>query len=189
MTSTTLPSFLSLDLELNQRSIIQVGLVIGSVDQSPDQYVVKSWYVKPSNNLPVEERITKLTGITRDHIDQCGVDHATLSSEISTFIRSYPYPLFPNPVQWGHDDAQILLSECREAGAPLSHFGHRVVDVKTIFTFLGMARGNNVRRASLRSALRACKLEFIGTPHQAPDDALNTLRLYSKLLKDFKANS
>lgn len=186
--TSSLPHFLSLDLELNQHSIIQVGLVVGSVDQPPDQYRVRSWYVKPSNDLRVEERITKLTGITQDHIDQCGVDHATLSSEISAFIQSYPGPLFPNPVQWGHDDAQILLSECREAGFPLPHFGHRVVDVKTIYTFLGMAKGNNVRRASLRSALRACKLDFIGTPHQAPDDALNTLRLYFELLGGVQAD-
>ena len=173
-------NYLSLDLEINEGSIVQVGVCIGNVYDREEDYLSFSWYVKPTNGLPITPYITELTGIEQRHIDEEGIDHATLATMLSSLIVDYN--TFLNPVQWGHADAAMLLEEFRETGVRFPHFGRRVIDVKTIHGFLMIAEGRSPS-GGLRSALRHHKVPATGTAHDAKYDALNTLKLYFHLLR------
>lgn len=174
-------NYLSLDLEINEGSIVQVGVCIGNVHNAEENYLSFSWYVKPINNLPITPFITELTSIEQGHIDEEGIDHATLAAELSSLIVKYG--TFLNPVQWGHADAAMLLEEFKQAGVHFPHFGRRVIDVKTIHGFLMIAGGRSPN-GGLKSALKYHKVTATGTAHDAKYDALNTLKLYFHLLKN-----
>lgn len=173
--------YLSLDLELNGLDIIQVGVVIGSIEQPESDWTTRSWYVKPKSNEPLTEFITKLTGISQQTIDDYGVTHDVMGSELSDLIKSVP-GLFVNPVQWGGGDAKELLDEFDDMGVKFPHFGRRVIDVKTLHVFLEMANGRSVS-GGLRSCMGRHGLMFSGTPHRADVDAFNTLRFFFHLLR------
>lgn len=55
-------NYLSLDLEINEGSIVQVGVCIGNVYDSEEDYLTLSWYVKPTNDLPITPFISWLLG-------------------------------------------------------------------------------------------------------------------------------
>lgn len=176
--------YLALDLELNPSpggdEIIQVGVAIGDVDTDPSDYVVRSWYVRPSSGTPIEPRITELTGITQETIDTYGVDHATVASELGSLIREAG--VFVNPVQWGLGDARELMAEFANAGLDFPHFGRRVIDVKHFYLFVEAANGRALS-GGLRSAMERHGLQFSGTPHRAHTDAMNTLSFFFYLLR------
>ena len=173
-------NYLGLDLEINEGSIVQVGVCIGNVYDSEEDYLTLSWYVKPTNDLPITPFITELTGIEQRHIDEEGIDHETLAATLSALIVAHD--TFLNPVQWGHADAAMLLKEFKEKGVHFPYFGRRVIDVKTIHGFLMVAEGRSPS-GGLKSALKHHKVTATGTAHDAKYDALNTLKLYFHLLR------
>ena len=180
-------NFIALDLELNNApdnstpnpKIIQVGIAIGNIDMTPDQYITRKWYLDP--NEPIYPFITQLTGITNEDIRNYSVSHSQCASELSNLIMEYQP--FTNPVTWGGGDSQELLFEFRDRDIRFPCFGRRWIDVKTIFTYLIWAKGKNTAKSSLNSALQSFKMKFIGEQHRADDDALNTLALFFKMLK------
>jgi inhibitor of KinA sporulation pathway (predicted exonuclease) len=64
-------------------------------------------------------------------------------------------------------------------------FGRRWLDVKTIYQHWRNSKGLSVQ-AGLAKAMTKMGLTFQGTKHQAPDDALNTFRVYHHLMKEWK---
>jgi inhibitor of KinA sporulation pathway (predicted exonuclease) len=172
--------YLSLDLELNGPDIIQVGVAVGSVDTDPADYLTRSWYVRPKSGVPIETRITKLTGIDQETVDTRGVDHSVVAQELSELIVDSG--CFVNPVQWGLGDAAELLAEFKAYGLAFPHFGRRVIDVKHFFLFIEAANGRALS-GGLRSSMGRHGLEFVGTPHRADADAFNTLRFFFHLLR------
>jgi inhibitor of KinA sporulation pathway (predicted exonuclease) len=172
--------YLSLDLELNGPDIIQVGVAVGSVNTDPADYVTRSWYVRPMSGAPIETRITALTGINQETIDIRGVNHDVVAQELSELIVDSG--CFVNPVQWGLGDAAELLAEFKACGLAFPHFGRRVIDVKHFYLFVEAANGRALS-GGLRSSMGRHGLEFIGTPHRADADALNTLRFFFHLLR------
>lgn len=175
--------YLSLDLELNPGpqgpEIIQVGVCVGSPGVSPGDWVNLHWYIKPS--VPIEDRITRLTGISDETVDTWGVSHAQVASELSELIGDTP-GLFVNPVQWGLGDAQELLAEFEKHNVDFPHFGRRVIDVKHYYLYLELANGRSPS-GGLRSSMGRHGLQFAGTPHRADNDAFNTLRFFFHLLR------
>ncbi len=177
--------YYSIDLEMNQPEnashtgkIIQVGLVIGHIDQTIDEYEVHKWYVNP--NEKIYPRITELTGIT----DQDILEKSSFITEIyDVFIdRVNHYNCFPNPVVWGSGDSNLLKQSFIDDVGYCRIFGHRDLDVKTLYTFFQIAKGRSTS-SSLKSALSSMKLRFHGTPHRADDDAINTLALFFEKIK------
>lgn len=177
--------FYSLDLEMNQPEnasyngkIIQVGLVIGNIDQTIDQYEVHKWYVNP--NEKIYPRITELTGITdRDILEKSSF----INDIYDVFIdRVNYYNCFPNPVVWGNGDSNLLKQYFIDNVGQCRIFGHRDIDVKTIYTFFQIIKSRSTN-SSLKSALSSMKLKFHGNPHRADDDALNTLSLFFEMIK------
>jgi inhibitor of KinA sporulation pathway (predicted exonuclease) len=175
--------YLSLDLELNPGpsgpEIIEVGVCVGSPGVSPKGWVSRSWYLKPS--VPIEPRITELTGISNDTVNTLGVTHAEVASELSELIRDTP-DLFVNPVQWGLGDAQELLAEFKRHNLSFPHFGRRVIDVKHYYLYVELANGRSPS-GGLRSSMGRHGLQFAGTTHRADNDAFNTLRFFFHLLR------
>lgn len=173
--------FLSLDLEFNQPSgrIIQVGVTLGSRSQPEEAWVVKQWLLDPLE--PISEFISKLTGITDSDISARAVPWEQMAQELSALLDEHKP--FVNPVTWGGGDSQALLDGLRERNIDFPHFGRRWLDVKTMHSFLVFASGHSKPSGGLSSVMARYKLHFVGTPHRADADALNTLRLFFHLLE------
>jgi len=176
-------NYLALDLELNSdgegnvTKIIQVGIAIGTPNDVNNIQTFK-WYVNPKE--PLTPFITQLTGITQEDIDTKAVPLEQVAKDLGELIKQHN--TFVNPVQWGMGDADELKAEFKENNVEFPYFGNRCVDVKTIFTFLQMSRGNSVK-GGLRSSMGRYKLSFKGEPHRADVDAYNTLVFYFALMQ------
>jgi inhibitor of KinA sporulation pathway (predicted exonuclease) len=176
-------NFLALDLELNTdqdgntTKIIQVGIAVGNINNINDIKTFK-WYVDPKE--PISPYITQLTGISQDDINSKAVPLQQVALDLQSIIQEYQP--FVNPIQWGHDDNAELLQEFKQNNVSFPFFGHRAIDVKTIYIFL-QATKNNSLKGGLRSSMNRYKLHFQGEPHRADVDAYNTLIFFFHLLK------
>jgi inhibitor of KinA sporulation pathway (predicted exonuclease) len=177
-------NYIALDLEYNcdgknpVEDIIQVGLSVGSPYTDP---VYKTQYlVKPKNKKVIlHPFITQLTKITQEDYDANAVTWDQVVQDIAYLHMIYKP--FVNPVVWGLCDAPDLINTVKEEGIDFPYFGRRIIDVKHLFCFLEGARGRSMT-GGLRSSMGKYKLKFIGEPHNACDDAYNTLRFYFYLL-------
>ena len=178
--------YLALDLELNNAQdgstpnpkIIQVGVAIGSLDQSENEWLVKKWYVKVDE--PIYPFITELTGITNEDIKQFGLSHYDIGRELSNLIKEND--CFTNPVTWGGGDSTELKTEFKQNGIEFPHFGRRWIDVKTWYVLHMFSKGKNPK-GGLSSAMNELGIKFIGDAHRADVDAKNTLSLFFKFIE------
>jgi len=178
--------YLALDLELNNAEdgstpnppIIQVGVAIGTWDHYLENSIItRKWYFNPKEEIfPF---ITRLTGITDDDVKYNSVDYHVFAEEFAEFINQYKP--FVNPVTWGGGDSVELKSLMNEKGVHFPFFGHRWIDVKTWYVLRLIANGKRPT-GGLKSAMATYKMQFVGTPHRADDDAHNTLRLFFNIL-------
>lgn len=170
-------NFLGIDLECNQPSnkIIEIGIAIGN----PTDGILKTtnWYVDPGESI--DESIVELTGIDDALIEMEAVPYPVIAEQLTTIFANYQP--FPNPVQWGGSDADILRKEFLLQGFDLKLFGRRHIDVKTIYSFLQISRGRSIT-GGLKGCMERYKVPFVGTPHRAMEDARNTLQFYFTLL-------
>ena len=175
--------YFALDLELNSKrdgtvpKIIQVGIAIGSLDD-PENIQTFSWYLNPQEEIT--PFITQLTGITDDMVQNQSVTHERLATELGALLTVNE--VFVNPITWGQGDAAELLQEFRDRNIDFPFFGRRIIDVKTICVFNSMVIGNTTS-GGLKKYMNRYGVSFIGTPHNAMDDALNTLRFYFYFLE------
>ena len=189
-------NYFSLDLELNNKNdgttprIIQVGVAWGSPIR-PEEIETHSWYLDPEESIT--PFITQLTGITDEIIKEKAVPHDKLAEELGMLISWEK--CFVNPVVWGGggegNDATELKDEFRERGIVFPYFGRRVIDVKTLYVFNQMVRGKTPS-GGLRKSMISYGIKFQGTPHNASNDALNTLRFFfyflerQRMFEDYK---
>ena len=178
--------YLALDLELNNSSdgstpnppIIQVGVAYGNYyDYLANTIKTRKWYIDPKE--PIFPFITSLTGITDDDIKNFAISHDEIAQELSFLVSCCK---IGNPITWGGGDITELKNEFNARDVHFPHFGRRWIDVKTYYTFDMIADGKNPA-GSLRSAFARYKMKFIGEPHRADNDALNTLRLFFNLIE------
>lgn len=164
---------------MNQPSgkIIQVGICVANFNGNFEP-ILKKWYIDPSEDIT--DYITQLTGITNDDIKNNSITYHQLVEELSVIMTEFD--CYINPITWGVGDYELLLSEIKQhTGESFTGFGRRYVDVKTIFTFMEMCKGN-MKKAALKSAMGRRKLTFIGDAHRADVDAHNTMRLFFDLI-------
>jgi inhibitor of KinA sporulation pathway (predicted exonuclease) len=158
-----------------------VGIAFGSPLRL-DEIETYSWYLDPQE--PITPFITQLTGITDEIIQEKSVTHNKLAEELGMIISWEK--CFVNPVVWGGggegNDATELKDEFRERGIDFPYFGRRVIDVKTLYVFQQMVQGKTPS-GGLRKSMNSYGLKFQGTPHNASDDALNTLRFFFYFLE------
>lgn len=176
-------NFCALDLELNHNpqgevhDIIEVGICIGSIATPREEWIRRNWYLK--SEYPIATFINELTGITDETIEDHAVSVETLSMGLKHLLEQYN--CFHNPVVWGHGDDVALKEMFVKNNIEFEYFGHRNIDVKTIHTFLSLAK-NRLRKEGLKKVMNYYKMEFEGEQHRASVDAYNTLRLFFKLL-------
>lgn len=177
--------YVALDLEMNQPSgrIIQLGLAVGNV-ATGELLGTFSRYVNPGEALSA-------------HVAElCHVDAATLATapsldEAFASLSEWLAPHAPhrqlNPLTWGGADAQSLREQlgATEESWP---FGRRWVDVKTAFVAYQNSRGVN-HFGGLANSMRKVGLKFEGQKHNAQDDAVNTWRMYVRLLELIRSGS
>ena len=174
---------LAFDLEMNQPSnnIIQIGAVVGDLVTGAILEELNI-YVNLSEEEKVTPYITKLTGITQDHLDTRGIGLALAYSQLKHLhTRHSP---FINPLTWGGGDTTCLRSQLAvvdSAAAVNWCFGRRWIDVKTVFQTVRLAQ-NKEFRGGLSKSLLKLGIKFNGTAHNAVDDARNTFLIYKELL-------
>lgn len=176
-------NYFALDLELNNKNdgtvpkIIEVGLAIGSPVRSTPIRTF-SWYLDPQE--PITPFITQLTGITDETIQEKAVTHETVAEQLGALLNVNE--CFANPIVWGQGDADELKAEFKERNIDFPFFGRRIFDVKTLYVFQQMVEGK-APSGGLRKSMLSYGLSFEGTPHNAADDALNTLRFFFYFLQ------
>lgn len=177
---------ISIDLELNPDSkgkptkIIQLGYVIGDV-RNERIFCERSLIINPHEDLGFIQdgrSITDLTGITQEMVDN-GMSLQEAYEIMCGDIKRW------NPtvtaVQWGTGDSRALR---QELGLSIEDyiFRMREFDAKTLYQVYRLFNNEGVA-AGLENAMKSLGMEFIGRPHDAKDDALNTFRIFYKLGK------
>ena len=172
--------FIALDLELNQPSgkIIQVGVCIGSLGMPEEEYITSSWLLDPGE--PIAPFITELTGIHDKDIQNLSVPWQVFTSDLTSLLQTHQP--FINPVTWGGGDCTELLQAIRQEGIDFPFFGRRWIDVKTLHVFERISAGRSTS-GGLGTCLNRYGKRFVGIPHRADADALNTLRLFFEMIR------
>jgi inhibitor of KinA sporulation pathway (predicted exonuclease) len=170
----------SLDLELNQPSnkIIQIGYAIGNI-VTKEILHQDFIYVNPEERI--NPFITELTGIADHHVENA-VSLETAYELMKNDIA--PYECFINPITWGGGDSLFLREQLGFQNNEYFIFGRRWIDVKTLAIHeLVKKAGNFNVKGGLGRTMPKFGLTFEGRKHDAMHDAVNTLRLYFKLLE------
>lgn len=166
---------LSLDLEMNQpsRKIIQIGYAVG--DTASREIVYRaSHLVNPQE--PISDYITQLTGISDDDVSTAG--NLSMAYFCLKMIAK-KYNCFINPVTWGGGDCRTLREQLPDSEEWV--FGRREIDAKTIFVTRQIAN-NTGFKGGLKRSMKRLGMNFDGRPHNAEDDAYNTLKFYFMLM-------
>lgn len=174
-------TYFCLDLEFNQPSakLIEVGLAFGRVSQSLEELTVRNWCLDPGEAISPE--IEALTGISDQLIADKAVSLARMRDEFADLLGQHP-GRFLSLLTWGVDDVDALKTTLAQAGLASLPLGHRFFDVKTAWSFLRMSQGKSAK-GGLSSAMQTRSLRFVGSPHRAGNDALNTLWLFFNMLE------
>lgn len=174
---------ISLDLELNQPSqkVIQVGACVYDLkkDKITEKFCV---FVNPYETLNPE--IIELTGITQNQVDNESYSVKEAYFLLKKFAKDNQ--TYINSLLWGSgtwNDSSHLYKEA-DPGEP-NFSGHRVLDVKTLYQMYRIINFKRVK-GGLATACEELGLSFEGKNHNALDDAINTARVFSKLVKLLK---
>lgn len=181
-------NFASIDLEMNKPSgkIIQIGIAIGTyLNDDP----IESLSIIVNPNEILDPYIIGLTGITQEQVDN-GVSLNSAYNEMLAYLRDKN--LFINPVTWGGGDSIQLKEELMETYPELDMadwpFGRRWIDAKTEYVGFRIANGLQPT-GGLSKAMTKVGLQFKGRKHNAKDDAINTLRMWRKLISMKKVDA
>lgn len=171
--------FTSLDLEMNQPSkkIIQIGACVGNI--STGQIFEKlSVFVNPEEHI--NPAITTLTKITQEDVNS----GFTLEEAYRKLQKMHEnYGAFVNAITWGGGDSQELFNQLQIENPHFEGwcFGRRWIDAKTLFVSWRFANGQTIQGGLARSMTKV-GLKFEGQKHNATDDAINTFKMYTKML-------
>lgn len=184
-------NLLCLDLELNQPSgkVIEVGALVFKSNDKGKLQIVDEMQVFVNPLEPIAMDITLLTGIT--NVD---VARGTSVYEAYLDLRNMhkKHKCFKNCLVWGsgaYSDSSHLWDQVVSEGHLPSMlleegntFGRRVLDVKTLYQSRQIINGKTVK-GGLSVACKELELDFIGEPHRAKPDAINTARVFLELMK------
>lgn len=172
----------SLDLEFNQPSgkIIQIGAILGRVSTGD---VISSFETKVNPGEPLANNIATLTGIDASEL-AAAPDICAAGRDLAEWLRPAESERLLNPLTWGGGDTESLRAELGLVGARWL-FGRRWIDVKTLYIGWRMAQGKE-GAGGLAKSMGLLGLEFLGRPHNALDDSLNTFRAFRALLAQFR---
>lgn len=184
---------LCFDLELNQPSnkIIQIGWCVGETNNG-NIYVRKDMHVNPHEEL--SDFIKKLTGITQEQVELgYPLDHV-----YRVMCQDHKaMGCFVNPAVWGTGDSYTLRKQLQDESRLYTQIeyddakwplGRRTIDVKTLYQAYRTANNQGLS-SGLAKSMRNLGLQFEGKKHSAQADAVNTFRVYCKLLDYFRVDT
>lgn len=180
--------FISIDLEMNKNSqgkvdsIIQIGAVAFSVVPFT---ILEELNVIINPNELIDPFIEKLTGITQDMADN-GVDLQVGYGKLCELVIKHNAET--TPVTWGGDDSHYLRDKLKAAGNLNKFiFGHRSLDVKTMFQTYQYANGSKPR-SGLSKSMAKCGLKWPTTlpKHNALADALATAHFFNYFIEKLR---
>lgn len=176
---------IGLDLEMEQPSgeILSVGIsLLNTVEPLS---TTENFYVKPT--LPLSDFIKELTGLKESDFESCQSRHIDLkrvAMMLDELIENCGYS--DELIVWGSGDVETLRKEFIENEIRVP-FSRRYINVKPIYVFDRLISGlSSNKRTGLSTALNYHKMKFEGNAHNSADDALNTVKLYKKLLDKHK---
>lgn len=183
---------ISIDCEYNQPSgkTIQIGAAIFDTKTGLEIDRILM-YINP--NEPIHPEIVELTGIS-DEDAQTGTTIQEAYENLSRFHAKHK--CFRNPLVWGSgrwNDSDHIWREYRHSldggaddsvGISENIFGHRVLDVKTLYQSVQIYK-NSRYQGGLKESMTKYKLDFEGQEHNALSDAINTFRFWFHLVKMF----
>lgn len=179
--------YVCIDLEMNEiatkqrkavkglrSEVIQLGAVM--LDENYNCIGAFSTYIKPIYSQ-ISEEITSLTGITSEALEKADIFTTAFyrffcwlgKDDITTFCWSVSDYM----QLW--DEIYIKAKNHEEYRDYLKTF----VDLQSVFGTLLQAK----KALSLDAALKCCHLRFKGRRHTALSDALNTARIFHKLMR------
>ena len=178
--------FTSLDLEMAQPSgrIIQLGMCVGNI-RTGQIFDKISVFINPHEKL--SQFIMDLTHITQEDVDS-GV---SLEEGYRKLQKMHEHYLAErNPLTWGGGDSSELIKQLKEENPNFEGwcFGRRWIDVKTLFISWRLANEKPIQGGLAKSMIKV-GLNFQGAKHNATDDAINTFRMYCKMLEMLKDKS
>lgn len=193
------PSFLSLDLEMEQPSaeIISAGVAVDVpvfkhdyVDNITNKHFsYENVLIKPT--LPISEFIQDLTGLKDEMYDKSFTreDGFIKINELVLEWRKYCHdndlrPMFQTVV-WGSGDVYLFRKQFLEEVSSCNWYeypiGKDFINVKTLIQLDNIIAHKYLnKKTSLRSALKRYGMRFVGNAHDSSYDALNTLLLFSR---------
>ncbi|MBR1738645.1 MAG: hypothetical protein IJ736_16845 [Firmicutes bacterium] len=176
--------YAAMDLELNTENskkreyfdLIEVGVVVYE-DRTFNILEKYQSYVK-TKKTPIFERITELTGITQDIIDEKGKDFLNVYAEMVDIVKKYDVRKI---YTWGDYDEVALNKNCKMY--PIVPNKHKVM--KKIEDYAVKVRKIlNIHELSLEEAVYIyCQDTKSINKHHALDDALQVYYI-DKALKD-----
>lgn len=178
---------IALDLEFNQPSdrIVQIGAAVGNLQTGE---VVDTFMQLVAPGEPLAPHIATLCGLTPEAV-AAGLPVLPATQQLFQWCAQFP-DAARNPLTWGGGDSEALRLENVAAGNDLAAnyatwpFGRRWTDAKTVFQAWRTAHGQPPQ-AGLARAMTKLGLAFVGRQHDAKDDAVNTFRIYHRLLQEF----
>lgn len=168
-----------LDLEFNpvrepeirekmRHEIIEIGAV--KLDDELKEISAFDRYIKPEYNS-VEEKISRLTGITNDQLADCGSFHEVMQDFIS-WIGDEPFSLY----SWSLTDMNVMLDEI-DYKVPddesYDRFFVHWIDLQRIY----QRQMGFYKSMGLTNALGTLNIYFDGAEHGALADARNTAEI------------
>ncbi len=174
------PYCIALDLEFNQPSqrIIQIGAVLGHLP-SGQVHSRFSCFVNPAE--PLSEHIAELCGIAPGVLD-CAGSLEEAFAQLVQWRAPFAADIQRNPLTWGGADSDTLRQALGHESGPYV-FGRRWNDVKTVYAAWCHANGREPQ-GGLAPSMKKFGLVFEGRKHDAMYDALNTFRMYVRLLQE-----
>lgn len=162
--------------------IIQIGVsqvqVLHNGRPHPELPVTKidNIFVKPIMS-EVSEFCTQLTGITQKHLDKHGITYPQAVARLKKHgSRSLAW------MSWGDYDRTMFHNMNKiwvSGGGDLYPFGNTHTNLKNLFSLVfGLPK-----EYGLKTAMDMLGLEFKGNQHDGADDAYNTARILSRVIR------
>ena len=196
--------FIAIDLELEQPSshaqtadsvineeyIIQAGIVVFELAaQEPTILHSETMFVHYPH--PVSKYIKALTSITDEQVNEADTDIQSVVHRLA-HLRSL-FDTSRQIVEWGGGDVKAIQNQARltsSAWHSFTGFARSTINAKTLYQCYALANGIKAQ-GGLSKSMSKLKLQFKCTryedqnrgAHWAESDALNTARIFNKLIE------
>ena len=161
------------DTRIKNQEIIEFGCVVANV-LTLEPICMYDIYVKPVINPTLTHFCTELTGITQEFLNENGLSFRSACKALTHLVL--PDDIFAS---WGYFDCNILKKNCKMFKCKYPFHNH--VNLKVLSAnMMGWNKGG----ISVAKALSNLGLEFMGSPHNGLDDALNILRIVKTIQKE-----